>query len=66
MFSNTGLAGISVIVLCAVIAVIALVDILKSDFNRKIKLFWVLMVVLTGFLGAILYYAIGRHQKIKN
>lgn len=47
-----------------VIPIIALVDILKNDFKGNNKLIWVLVILLTWLLGAVLYYFIGRKQKI--
>jgi hypothetical protein len=44
--------------------IIALVDILKSEFKGNNKIVWVLVVLLTNFFGAILYFLIGREQKI--
>jgi hypothetical protein len=49
-----------------VIPIIALVDILRSEFEGNNKLIWVLVILLTWILGAILYYFIGRKQKIEN
>ena len=47
-----------------IISVIALIDILKSDFRgRKDKLRWATVVVAGGAVGAILYYAIGTRFK---
>ena len=48
-----------------VVPIIALVDILRSEFEGNNKLIWVLVILLTWFLGAILYYFIGRKQKIE-
>lgn len=45
--------------------IIALVDILKSEFNGNNKIVWLLVVLFTNFFGAILYFLIGREQKIK-
>jgi len=45
--------------------VIALIDILKNEFEGNNKIVWVLVVVFLWLLGAILYYFIGRKQKIK-
>jgi len=42
----------------------ALIDCLKSDFNNNNKLVWVILIILVPFLGAILYLAIGRSQKV--
>ncbi|HEY9170611.1 MAG TPA: PLD nuclease N-terminal domain-containing protein [Lutibacter sp.] len=44
-------------------AIIALIDILKNKFNDNDKIVWVLVVLFTGLLGAICYFAIGRKQK---
>ena len=43
---------------------LALIDIVKSDFEGNNKLMWALIVVFINFIGAILYFAIGRNQKI--
>jgi hypothetical protein len=42
----------------------AFVDILKSNFKKNSKLIWIIIVVLIPLLGAILYFRIGRKQKI--
>ncbi|MBZ9778993.1 PLD nuclease N-terminal domain-containing protein [Psychroflexus sp. CAK8W] len=44
--------------------IIALIDILRNEFNGSNKIVWVLVVLLTNFFGAILYFLIGRKQKI--
>jgi uncharacterized membrane protein YdjX (TVP38/TMEM64 family) len=44
--------------------IIALIDILRNEFNGNNKIVWVLVVLLTNFFGAILYFLIGRKQKI--
>jgi len=48
-----------------IIPIIALVDIIKSDFQGNNKLLWVIIVLLANVLGAILYFLIGRDQKIR-
>jgi hypothetical protein len=45
--------------------VIALVDILRSEFQGNDKVVWVLVVVFFLFLGSILYFIVGRSRKIK-
>ena len=43
----------------------ALIDILRNDFRgNNTKLIWVLVVLLAGPLGAILYFVIGRQEVI--
>ncbi|WP_055442118.1 PLD nuclease N-terminal domain-containing protein [Lacinutrix himadriensis] len=46
--------------------IIALVDILKSEFKGNNKIVWILVVLFANFFGAILYFLIGREQKITN
>ena len=45
---------------------IALVNILKINFEGDSKLIWVIVVVFLPIMGSILYFLIGRNQKIKN
>lgn len=46
------------------ITVAALVDIVKSEFSGNNKIVWLLVVLLANFPGVILYFFIGRHQKV--
>lgn len=43
---------------------IALIDILRSDFEGNNKLIWVIVVIFFNLLGSILYFLIGRNQKL--
>ncbi|WP_372800167.1 PLD nuclease N-terminal domain-containing protein [Lutibacter sp.] len=55
-----------ILILCAfLIPIIALIDILRSDFKGNEKLIWVLVILFTSFIGTILYFLIGRNQRIK-
>ena len=47
-------------------SIIALIDILKSKFNGNDKTIWIVVVLLFGLLGALLYFTIGRKQKISH
>jgi len=49
-----------------IIPIIALIDVLKNEFTNNNKIIWVLVILLTWIIGAILYYFIGRNQKIQN
>ncbi|MDP2687497.1 MAG: PLD nuclease N-terminal domain-containing protein [Aequorivita sp.] len=55
---------ILIVLLCIVPTIIALIDILKSEFNGNNKIVWLLVVLFGSFFGAILYFIIGRKQKI--
>jgi len=45
--------------------IIALVDILKNEFDGNNKIVWVVVVLFGSVLGAILYFIIGRKQRLK-
>lgn len=45
--------------------IVALIDILKSKFKGNNKILWILVVLFANFFGAVLYFLIGRGQKIK-
>lgn len=52
-------------VLSTIVWVIALVDILRSEFRgQNDKAVWVLVVALTGIIGAIIYFIVGKKQKL--
>ena len=56
---------ILIILLGIIPTIIALIDILKSEFKGNNKIVWILVVLLANFFGAVLYFLIGREQKIK-
>lgn len=54
-----------IIPLLLIVPIIALVDILRNEFTGNNKLIWVLVILLSWIIGAILYFFIGRNQKIE-
>lgn len=53
------------ILLPSILWIIALIDILKSDFkDSNGKIIWLLLVIFLPVIGSILYFAIGKSQKI--
>jgi nitrate reductase gamma subunit len=48
-----------------ILPIIALVDILKSEFKNNDKLIWTVVVIFLSVIGAILYFTIGRNQRIQ-
>jgi hypothetical protein len=49
------------------IPIIALIEIIRSQFERpENKIIWVVVVLLLPFIGSILWWAIGRSQKVKS
>ena len=48
-----------------ILPIIALVDVIRSEFRgSNDKLIWVVVILFLNFIGAILYYFIGRSQRI--
>ncbi|MCK8523132.1 PLD nuclease N-terminal domain-containing protein [Aquimarina sp. D1M17] len=48
-----------------IIPIIALIDILRSNFKGDNKLIWVLVVLFFNIIGSLLYFIIGIRQKMK-
>lgn len=46
-------------------SLIAIIDIVKHQFKGNHKIIWLLVVIFTGFFGALMYFLIGRDYKIK-
>ncbi|NVK83729.1 MAG: PLDc N-terminal domain-containing protein [Cytophagia bacterium] len=47
------------------IVVSALVDILRNEFDpHQNKVIWVIVVILVPVIGSILYWIIGRNQRV--
>ena len=67
LFTGLGLI-ISVFIALSVcfLWIIALVDILRSDFRGNDKVVLVIVVIFFPLLGSILYFMIGRSRKIRH
>ncbi|HEA30229.1 MAG TPA: PLDc_N domain-containing protein [Leeuwenhoekiella sp.] len=50
--------------LALLLPIIALIDILKSSFKGNDKIVWVLVVIFFNFFGSILYFLIGKKQRL--
>jgi uncharacterized membrane protein len=58
---NTGL----IIFIIMILWIVALVDVLRSRFDTSTdKLIWTLVVIFVPLAGIILYFFIGRRQKV--
>jgi uncharacterized membrane-anchored protein len=44
--------------------IVALVDCLKSEFKGNDKVIWVIVILFFPVVGPILYFIIGRGQKV--
>jgi len=57
---------VSVVLVGTLLMLIALIDIVKSNFKGNDKLIWVLVVIFLHWIGALLYFIIGRKQKLQD
>lgn len=66
IFTGLGLLFLILVgLLVCFLWLIALVDILRSEFRGNDKVVWVLVVIFFPFLGSILYFLVGRSRKIR-
>jgi hypothetical protein len=65
-----GLGGIEILLILSILFVpvllwlLALIDCLKSTFNGNDKLIWVVVILFFPVLGPLLYFIIGRRQRV--
>ena len=71
IFGVAGVLGLSFLLMLSLITfaafvfwIWALVDILKNEFTGANKLIWLLAVIMVPMIGMILYWFIGREQKL--
>jgi hypothetical protein len=62
------LVGLSIVALALLgFWLVALIDILRNDFKgTNEKLIWILVVFFMPFLGTLLYFLIGRKNRIND
>ena len=56
---------IILLLLFFILPIIALIDVIKSEFEGNNKLIWVLVILFFNFIGSILYLIIGTKQKVR-
>ena len=66
-----GIIGAQELILVLIVAfglfllpLLEIVDIVRSRFEGNMQLIWVIIVVCFNLIGAILYFIMGRNQKI--
>lgn len=58
--------GLFFYVIPVLIVLSALVDVLRNEFDpHQNKLIWVIVIILVPVLGSILYWVIGRNQRVR-
>lgn len=46
--------------------IVAIIDVVRSKFqDETTKIIWLLVVILIGFLGAIIYWIFGRSGRVQ-
>lgn len=64
-FLSLGTPEILLVGLLLIIPLITLIDIIRSDFkDQSTKLLWAVIVLVAPFLGCLLYFVMGRQQKV--
>lgn len=56
---------ILIVLLILVFPIIALINILQNEFTGSNKLIWIPVVLLLPLSGSILYFIIGKSQKLE-
>ncbi len=56
---------ILIIFITSILPIIALIDIIRNEFTGSNKLIWVLVVLFFPLFGALLYFFLGKKQKLK-
>jgi len=65
-----GLGGFELLLMLPILFIpfllwlLALIDCLKSTFNGNDKLVWVVVILFFPVVGPILYFIIGRRQRV--
>ncbi|SEL32512.1 PLD nuclease N-terminal domain-containing protein [Paenibacillus sp. OK003] len=54
------------LIIHCLLALIALIDLIKNWKARTVPILWVIVVLAFSFLGPVLYFMIGRKQKHAN
>ncbi|MFD2146909.1 PLDc N-terminal domain-containing protein [Mucilaginibacter antarcticus] len=66
-FEISGQEIILISILSALLPLLCIIDIVRSDFkDSTTKLLWVLVVLFIAFIGPLVYLIIGRGTKIKS
>ncbi len=59
------IVALFMLVVGLLVPIIALIDIIRSDFRgSNDKLIWVIVVLFLNIIGALLYWVIGRNQRV--
>jgi len=51
-----------IIIIQLILMITALVDVIRSDETNGPKVLWILLILLTGLIGPIIYFIFGRKR----
>lgn len=54
------------LVIWVVLAVVAIVDLIRVQLSAVKKLLWVLLILCVPLLGVVLYYLLGRPEQLRS
>ena len=64
LFGGGLIITLLVILFIFLIPLLALLNVLMSDFRGNEKIMWVLIIIFLPFLGSLIYFLIGRDKRI--
>jgi hypothetical protein len=64
LFGGGLLITLLVVLFIFLIPLLALISALTSEFPGNEKILWVLLIIFLPFLGSLLYFLIGRNQRV--
>lgn len=53
-----------IVFISVLLPLLALIEVLTNEFTGQNKLIWVLVILFFPILGAILYFLLGRQQRL--
>ena len=53
---------IPVLIIQLILIIVALIDLVKREHTRGPKWLWALIIIFVNFIGAIVYFVIGRKE----
>jgi len=66
LFGSGILITILVILFIFLLPILALISALMNNFRGNDKIIWILLIIFLPFLGSVLYFLIGRPQRINS
>ena len=65
LFGAGILLTVFIILFIILLPLLALISVLMNDFHGNDKVMWVVIIIFLPFLGSLVYFLIGRDNRIK-